>query len=368
MPEPLKNLFSKSFINELSIVLSETIRGFNKKAFVQKIFDKSWEEKELKQRMRHITLTLHEFLPDDFVAASKIIVDITNNYIQKKGEGLSFLHMFLPEYIELFGINHFKESVKAFEQVTKFTSAEFAVRPFIIKYPEKMMAQMFLWSKNKNVYVRRLSTEGCRPRLPWAIALPEFKKNPALILPILENLKNDDAETVRKSVANNINDISKDNPDIVLNIIKKWKGKSKNTDWIIKHGARTLLKSGHEHAMSNFGLQQVNEIEISKFKLSSASIHLGETLSFTFHIVNKEPKDHKLRIDYAIYYVKSGGKQSKKVFRLTENNFLKQKVVVITKKQRFIDFTTRKHHAGKHHLSIIVNGKELAKKSFLLTR
>ena len=368
MPEPLKNLFSKSFINELAEVLSETVPGFNKKLFVQKIFDKHWEEKELKQRMRHITLTLREFLPDDFVKSSRIIVDISKNYIQKNGEGLSFLHMFLPEYIELFGLDHYKESVKAFEQVTKFTSAEFAVRPFIIRYPEKMMEQMLLWSNNKNMFVRRLSSEGCRPRLPWAMALPELKKNPASILPILENLKNDDAETVRKSVANNINDISKDNPEVVLSIIKKWKGKSKNTDWIIKHGARTLLKKGHEHVMHNFGLKQVSKIQISKFKLSSNSINLGDTLSFSFQLLNNESSDHKLRVDYAIYYMKSGGKQSKKVFRLTETTFPKQKTVLITKKQRFIDFTTRKHHTGKHILSVIVNGKEFAKKSFLLTR
>ncbi len=368
MPEPLKNLFSKSFIDELTLVLSETISVFNKKKFVQKIFDENWESKELKQRMRHITLALHQFLPDDFVKSSKIIIDISKKYIVKKGEGLSFLHMFLPEYLELFGINHFVESVKAFEQVTKFTSAEFAVRPFIIKYPEKMMQQMLLWSTNDNIYVRRLSTEGCRPRLPWAIALPAFKKNPAPILPILENLKNDDAETVRKSVANNINDISKDNPEIVLSIIKKWKGKSKNTDWIIKHGARTLLKKGHENVMDKFGLRSVTEIQIRKFKLSSSSITLGDTLAFSFHLLNNESKDHKLRVDYAIYYMKSGGNQSKKVFRLTENIFLKQKTVIISKKQRFIDFTTRKHYSGKHHIAIIVNGKELAKKSFLLTR
>jgi len=368
MPEPLKNLYSKSFIDELTVVLFETISRFNKKEFIRKIFDKTWDEKELKQRMRHITLTIHQFLPENFSKSSKIIIEITKNYIRKKGQGLSFLHMFLPEYIELFGINNFTESVKAFEQVTKFTSAEFAVRPFIIKYPKEMMAQMERWSKSENTFVRRLASEGCRPRLPWAIALPAFKRNPAAILPILENLKNDDAETVRKSVANNINDISKDNPEIVLSIIKKWKGKNKNTDWILKHGARTLLKQGNEHVMGNFGLKRVTDIQISKFTLSDSSLVLGETLTFSFHLLNNETKDHKLRVDYAIYYMTSGGKQSKKVFRLTENNFLQQKTVIITKKRRFIDFTTRKHHSGKHHIAIIVNGKELAKKSFLLTR
>ena len=367
MPEPLKNLYSKSFIENVSIVLNKTVPGFNKKEFVQKVFDKEWPNRELKQRMRHITLTLHQFLPKDFTKSAKIIIAITKYYIQKNGEGLSFLHMFLPEYLELFGINHFKESVNALEQVTKFTSAEFAVRPFIIRYPREMMAQMVLWSKSENIYVRRLSSEGCRPRLPWAIALPAFKKDPAPILPILENLKNDEAETVRKSVANNINDISKDNPDVVLSIIKNWKGNNKKTDWIVRHGARTLLKKGHENVMGNFGLKQVTDIYITKLKLSTSIITIGDTLEFSFQLQNKETQDHKLRIDYAIYYVKSGGKQSKKVFRLTENSFPSQKIVTIRKKQRFNDLTTRKHYDGKHHLSIIVNGKELAKKSFLLT-
>ena len=105
---------------------------------------------------------------------------------------------------------------------------------------------MLKWSKHKDPRVRRLASEGCRPRLPWAMALPDFKRDPSKILPILEQLKADSDVWVRKSVANNLNDISKDNPELAISIFKKWLGGNKETDWIVKHAARTLLKQGNK--------------------------------------------------------------------------------------------------------------------------
>ena len=133
-------------------------------------------------------------------------------------------HMFIPDYIEVYGIDHFDLSMKAFETVTQFVSCEFAVRPFFIRYGNQMVNQMKIWSRHKNESVRRLSSEGSRPRLPWAMAIPALKKDPSPILPILENLKNDPSEDVRRSVANNINDIAKDHPDIVMKLGQRLEG------------------------------------------------------------------------------------------------------------------------------------------------
>ncbi len=134
--------------------------------------------------------------------------------------------MVFTEYVENFGLEHYDISMSAMEFITQFISCEYAIRPFIIRYPGKAMKQMLQWSKHESLHVRRFSSEGCRPRLPWAMALPALKKDPTLILPILENLKDDSSEFVRKSVANNLNDIAKDNPDTVLGIVKRWQGNS----------------------------------------------------------------------------------------------------------------------------------------------
>lgn len=148
----------------------------------------------------------------------------------------------LDNYVEQYGLDDYETSVKAIERITQFTSCEFSVHPFIIRYPNEMMVQILIWSKHENWGVRRLASEGCRPRFPWAMALPHLKKDPALIIPILENLKNDPARFVRLSVAYNLNDIVKDNPETVMELVKRWKGESEEVDWIIKHGCRTLLK------------------------------------------------------------------------------------------------------------------------------
>ena len=179
-----------------------------------------------------------------------------------------------------------KHQYKAIERITQFTSCEFAVRPFIIKYPKEMMKQMLVWSKHEHWGVRRLSSEGCRPRLPWAMALPNLKENPAPIIPILENLKNDISRFVRLSVANNLNDIAKDNPETVISLVKKWQGKSENVNWVIKHGSRTLLKQGNADVMEIFGFDTTKDITVKDFKISTPKVKIGDSLEFGFKLIS----------------------------------------------------------------------------------
>ncbi|MBC8046779.1 MAG: DNA alkylation repair protein [Fimbriimonadaceae bacterium] len=367
MAYQLKNLYNDQFFDELCNVMEKCVPGFNKKKFMLLVKDAEWEQSELKRRMRKITLALHKTLPPHFKTGSGYIVAITKEYINRKGEGLNFLQMFLPEYIELFGLHDMKTSIKSFEEITKFASCEFAVRPFIIQYEKEMMQHMLLWSTHNNQYVRRLSSEGCRPRLPWAIALPAFKKEPSPILPILENLKNDSSETVRKSVANNLNDISKDNPHIVLEIIKRWKGISENTNWIIRHASRTLLKKGDAKALKTFDIKTSHKSEVKNLKLSKKKLKIGESVAFNFDFKNVEQKKVKFRIEYAVFYVKANKTHSKKVFQLKEGEFTSQKIVSFKKLHHLRDLTTRKHYPGEHFIVILVNGKEVLKEKFTLT-
>ena len=273
MAEPFKNMYNKQFFDLFTKDLRLVIDDFDAHGFVSQIMDDEWEGRELKQRWIHITSILKKFLPADYKEAIAKILELLDHVKSTRSDfsviddtkfGLMLEYgVIMNNYVEQYGLDDYETSVKAIEKITQFTSCEFVTHPFIIKYPDEMMKQMLVWSKHEHWGVRRLSSEGCRPRLPWAMALPNLKKDPTPIIPILENLKNDPARFVRLSVANNLNDIAKDNPEIVIDLAKKWKGESKEVDWIIKHGCRTLLKQGIPEVMELFGFDSIrNNISV----------------------------------------------------------------------------------------------------------
>jgi 3-methyladenine DNA glycosylase AlkC len=365
--ELLKNNYNAAFFERLTRSIEIAVPSFKKKDFLKSIFSKDWEQKELKERMKHISLALKTHLKQpsyskEISALKKIISQLRLNNAHEQG----FEYLFFPDFIEQYGIDDFDTSIKAIEFVTQFVSCEFAIRPFIVKYPEKSMAQMYVWSTHKHPSVRRLSSEGSRPRLPWAMALPQFKKDPGPIISILENLKADSSEYVRRSVANNLNDISKDNPNTVVDLATKWNGTNDYTNWIIKHGSRSLLKQARPEILNLFGLSSKTKCEIENFKIKNKTIHIGEYLVFSFELITHEQHPSKLRIEYAVYYMKSNGKQNRKLFKITENTFEPNKTHSIQKKQSFQDFTTRKHYRGAHAVAIVINGVEFESLSFQL--
>ncbi len=358
MAELLKNVYNLAFYQKLSSEIQQIHLETDTELFIKKIFCDTWEQKELKDRMRHTTKVLADFLPATFEQAAVSLKKLTQLVLQNPTKGDGFTYLFLADYIEQYGIEYFDISIPLIEYVTQLTSCEFTVRPFIITYPDRMMSVMTKWSKHNNHHVRRLASEGCRPRLPWAMALPDFKKKPNAILPILENLNDDSSEYVRKSVANNLNDITKDNPTIVLQLIKKWKGKSKNTDWIIKHGTRTLLKQGHPEIIAFYNLNQSDDITISDFNINTATVQIGNELEFSFLLANHDTQPQFARLEYAIYYLRQNGSYSKKVFKITEKEIPATASVFINRKQSFRIITTRKFYLGTQKLSIILNGLE----------
>lgn len=364
--EPLKNVYSPAFVDSLTKSLKHVYPSLNQKAFAKAVFNSDWETNELKQRMKHLSYVLQQFLHQDYKLDIQTIIEWVH-YLKDDSENKqSFQYLFLAEYIEIFGRKNVTLSLKAIEELTQYTSCEFAIRPFLIQHPQKVMEQMLKWSMHKNASVRRFSSEGARPRLPWGMAIPAFKKDPSLILPILENLKNDESLYVRKSVANNLNDIAKDNPDVVVDLIKKWKGKSEYTDWIIKHGCRTLLKKAHAEVLGLFDLNTTVHCSVLNFNLNKKQIALGEEISFSFDLETDSKKDSKLRIEFAVYYVKSTGNSSRKLFKITEKIYPKGSKVRISKRISFKDLTTRKHYIGKHKVAIVINGNELEEKEFIV--
>lgn len=353
----LKNLYSPAFYDRLSVVLAQSLPGFDKAKFIALINSDDFEDKELKARMRHTAVALHHFMPQDFGKAVTALYTIIENLRKDNFGEDSLACMFLPDYIEVYGLDHYDDAIKALEYVTQFTSCEFAVRPFLIKYHDKMLTQMLAWSLHDNYKVRRFASEGARPRLPWAMAIPALKKDPSPVLPILENLKNDPSDFVRRSVANNINDIAKDHPDVVLCIAKSWKGISAQTDAIVKHGSRTLLKQGHAEILKVFGLDGTH-INYSGFKIITPKVNMGNSVEFTFAIENKDSQPQTVRLEYGMYYVKAKGHLTKKVFKISERIYQPGEKAVIVRKQSFKAITTRVFYPGEHQLSIIINGEE----------
>ena len=364
----LKEFYSPAFYNNFSDVLTETLPAFDKKKFIEMIFVPDWEQKALKERMRHTTTVLHHFLPKDFAAAANrienIITCLRQHKMLEQTKGIEFI--FFPDYIECYGLNDYETSVKSMEAITQFSSCEFAVRPFILKYGSTMIRQMQQWSRHPHPAVRRLSSEGIRPRLPWAIAIPALKKDPADILPILENLKCDPDESVRRSVANNLNDISKDHPDIVVKIADKWKDSCKETDGIVKHGCRTLLKQGHPDILKLYTLIQ-SGLQTINLKIHNRNVPIGQKLTFSFSIENENTEPQMIRLEYAIHYLLKNGQSSRKVFKISERIYQPREKAMITRQQNFRLITTRTFYPGQHGLTVIVNGQEKLSDHFNLT-
>lgn len=377
MAEPFKNMYNEQFFNRFTKDLQLVIKDFDDREFVSQIMDNEWENRELKQRCMHITTILKKFLPADYKEAITKILELLDyvkntqpdfSKIDDTKFGLTLEYgPVLDNYVEQYGLDDYETSVKAIEKITQFTSCEFSVHPFIIKYPDKMMQQMLVWSKHEHWGVRRLASEGCRPRLPWAMALPNLKENPAPIIPILENLKNDPARFVRLSVANNLNDIAKDNPQTVIDLMKRWQGESKEVDWIIKHGSRTLLKQGNPEMMELFGFNStVKSIHIENFQISILKVKVGNSLEFSFNLLNKNNKRTKIRLEYGIYYQKANGTLTKKVHKISEKEYAENSTTQITRKHSFRVVTTRKFHPGLHQVAVIINGNEFEKYDFEL--
>jgi len=352
----VKDIYSPSFYRQIAEAFYAVHPNFNREQFIERIYVDKFHDLEWKQRVKHTTEVLAEFLPDSFPQSALIITQAIEK-LRANGISGGLEHIIFPDYIETYGLDDFEVAVDSFELITKFISCEFAVRPFIIKYKERMMDVMVKWSTHENPHVRRLASEGSRPRLPWAMAIPFLKIDPSQVLPILKNLKNDPSETVRRSVANNLNDIAKDNPEVVITIAQQWIGVNKNTDAIVKHGSRTLLKQGHPKILALYGLESTG-FEVANLRIATPEVKIGDSLSFSFTVKNVADKAKILRLEYGIYYRKANGLQARKVFKISEKMYAEGEENTIERSQSFKLITTRKFYVGKHKVSILINGEE----------
>jgi 3-methyladenine DNA glycosylase AlkC len=359
--EPLKEMFNRAYYQNLARVVSTVYKPFSSTAFINEVIE-NLEALSLNERMRHTSQVLQKHLPDKYATT----IAILKNIIQQMPTGYTAL--VFPDFVSQFGKDDLKTSLDALKYFTQFGSSEFAIRAFLKSDFDKTLKTMYAWSEDENVHVRRLASEGSRPRLPWSFKLEAIIQKPSLTAPILENLKSDEELYVRKSVANHLNDFSKDSPEYLLRLIKPWDKTNAHTAWIIKRGCRSLLKAGNKKTMAAFGLTKNIAIDLKKFKLNTTTLRLNDELKFEFDITATKKTIQHLMIDYRIHYVKKTGAQLPKVFKLKELELKAGETVHISKKQRFQDFTTRALHSGTHILEIVVNGSVMVHKEFELVR
>lgn len=356
MAETFSGRYNQDFFEQFMKLIKSIYPEFDSSTFLNFIYNDEWEGKQFKERMRHISNALRATLPDSYREALEILQQAA-----PQCRGVEYL--FFPDFVEAHGLADWTASTAALEAFTPYSSSEFAVRPFILQDSEKMMKQMLEWATHQDHHVRRLASEGCRPRLPWAMALEQFKTDPAPILPILEQLKRDTSVYVQKSVANNLNDIAKDHPQLVIKLAHDWYGENRHTNWILKHGCRGLLRKGEPQVLALFGFELAPDAAISSFNLTDDRITLGQTLHFSFSITSKAVAAQRLRVEYAIDFVKANGTTSRKLFKIAELN-MEQAVKTYERAHPFKDLTTRKHYPGKHRISIVINGVEMAGQEF----
>jgi 3-methyladenine DNA glycosylase AlkC len=359
--EPLKEMFNASFYTELAKEIAAIEPTFNSTGFVKRITG-NIEELSLNQRMRNTSIILGEMLPRDYA----ISLNILKKVIPHTRRG--YTNLLFPDFVSVHGKAQPELSLDALHYFTKFGSSEFAIREFLKIDFQKTIKRMYEWASDPDPHVRRLASEGSRPRLPWSFKLDEVISNPSLTAPILNQLKSDPELYVRKSVANHLNDIAKENPEYMLKLVAGWDIENQHTAWIIRHGCRSLIKRGHPGSLAVFKFEKSPKVEVKKLKLNASEIKIGSPLVFSFEIASEKKNKQKLVVDYLLHYRKKNGELSPKVFKLKELVLNGEAVCQISKSQVMRDFTTRKHHPGKHLLEIQVNGKIMASKSFTLVK
>jgi len=329
----------------------------------------------LSERIQQVRKSLYNHLPKPYEESLAIILRalpsiLPNDAFDTKLDLASqngFIMISLTAFVSRYGIEHYQLSMNALKEMTKRFSAEGSIRYFIVRYPEQVLETFSRWVTDDSAHVRRLVSESTRPRLPMMMALPEFKKDPTPILPFLESLKNDSELFIRRSVANNLNDIAKDNPDVVTNLLKRWNDdKSANMIWLIKHALRTLEKQGDVNALRLLGFSEKPSISVGNFSLKTSEINLGEQLELSLQLNSSGNNDENLLIDYVVYHMKANGKLLPKVFKWTKKKIAKNSQLTLAKKHNIKPISTRKYYPGHHEVHLQINGKVMAKIDFYL--
>lgn len=361
--EPFKNKINDDTVKQISKNIKRHYLEFNETLYCKNI-NSELSDLELKDRIKFLSKKLHAFLPKDFKLAAKIL---------KKAVGpsstLSGFNVWpLTEYISTYGEDELDLSLEVLKEMTKVFTSEFAVRVFFIKNPKRTLGIFKEWARDENEHVRRLVSEGSRPLLPWGQKISEFVKSPQLTLDLLELVKNDESLYVRKSVANHLNDHSKNHPDLVIKTLQNWKKadpKNKNIEWIIRHASRTLVKKAHPKALALHGVSN-KKIDVLSLKLKTNHIKINECLEISVTILNKSKTKSLVILDVDLHLLKANNSYNVKCFKGKKVSLNPDEKKLVLLKIPLKKVTTRTYYSGIQYLSCKVNGTSTPKKLFKL--
>lgn len=355
-PAAFKHLFNQELLKRMAKALQKVYPPFDSQGF--KALMPSLEALEMKARVRLIRDELKKRLPEEYAKAVAILFQSI-----KEGSLSGFDLWPYSDFIQTYGLNEPELSLQYLRELTPLFTSEFAVRPYLRLYPSETLAYLKDCAEDSNVHVRRWASEGTRPRLPWGERLQSFIQDPAQSLPILERLKFDPELYVRKSVSNHLNDIAKDHPAFVIQLLRRWKSQAKGSseqsaklDWIIKRSLRSLIKSGHPEALALLGVDVDAKVRLAKFTINKRSFQMGEQIEFSFNLQSLAQSPQKLVVDYIMHFMRANGKTAPKVFKLKNLLLPAGAKIAIAKVHQLKEVTTRTYYPGRQFLEIQING------------
>lgn len=358
MGEPLKNSFGADVPRRIAERIAAVDETFDGERFVDYCLD-GYDALELTPRAHRIADGLARCLAQDRARALDTIIASLGPELE--GEELTGMEAFfyLPHvfFVAEHGLDHFDRAIEAQYELTKRFTAEFSIRAYLEHDQERTLEVLHRWTRDPNPHVRRLVSEGSRPRLPWARRLRGFQDDPAPVLELLERLRNDPAEYVRRSVANNLNDIAKDHPDAVVAVARRWwSDADRNGRRMIRHALRTLVKAGDAGALAVLGYEADSPVEIAAIALDPAEAAIGGSVTVTLEPVNPSDGEARALIDIRVHFVKANGSTAPKVFKGAEIALAPGERTTVRTRISLRQHSTRTHYPGRHPVEVLING------------
>lgn len=358
MAEPLKNQFGPEVPRTLAGWMAGALPGFDQQGFVEAALD-GYDALELLPRAWQVARALRPFLPpDDGTAIDAITRSVEPALAHPRRSGMAgFVYLPLTIFVGEYGLEAFEASMRAQHVLTRLFTAEFGIRPFLVHRPEETLARLTAWTRDPDPHVRRLVSEGTRPRLPWAPRLTRFVEDPAPVLALLGRLRDDPEDYVRRSVANNLNDISRDHPGTVLRVCRDWMpGAGAHRRALIRRALRTLVKQGDPEAPGILGFSGGSPLEVEA-RLSAREVAIGDTLRVDLRLRNPGAAPERGAVDLRVHFVKANGELRPRVFKGVEVELAPGEERRVRRTISLRQHTTRTHHPGGHALEVVVNGE-----------
>ncbi|KRW96288.1 DNA alkylation repair protein [Paracoccus sp. MKU1] len=355
----MKDVFNLALLREIAAELHRAHAAFDVEAFVARSMD-GLERLELTARAVHIAEALHAHLPRPFAEAAAVIEAALGPELPADGKIGRAAMRYMPHlaFVQTYGLDDYEAAIRLQAELTKRFTAEFSIRAFLERYPERTYAQMLAWAVDDNAHLRRLASEGTRPRLPWARRLQGYQQDPRPVLELLELLKDDPVPYVRRSVANNLNDIAKDHPALTIATCRRWSEDApEGRAWIVRHALRSLVKAGDRDAIRILGGAENPSVRICRIAITPQPVALGDAVRLSFEVESTASQPQRLLIDYAVHFVKANGGTRPKVFKLRSLTLQPGEKAVLSATVSFAAMTTRRHFPGHHRIDVLINGE-----------